>query len=76
MAKVHSRQIPYLIPRPFDDGSGWYVEAQWVGRATEKIGHFATYSEASNWIALESHSYFVLREIGSMVLRQPAQSPS
>ena len=42
MAKVHSRQIPYLTPRPYDDdddddGSGWYVEAQWIGRATEQL---------------------------------------
>jgi hypothetical protein len=42
MAKVHSREIPYLAPRPFGDGSGWFVEAQWVHRAKEKFGHFAT----------------------------------
>jgi hypothetical protein len=64
MAKVHSRAIPYLTPRPFDDGSGWYVEAQWVDRPPERLGHFAIYSEARDWIALESISYFVLRELG------------
>jgi hypothetical protein len=64
MAKVHSRAIPYLTPRPFDDGSGWYVEAQWVGRRTEQLGHFTIYSEARDWIALQSTAYFVLRELG------------
>jgi hypothetical protein len=38
VAKVHSRAIPCLTPRPFDDGSGWYVEAQWVDRAPERLG--------------------------------------
>jgi hypothetical protein len=72
MANAHSER-PYLAPRPFEDGSGWYVEAQWITRAKEKIGHFATYAEARNWITLESTSYFVLREIGSMV-KHPEQS--
>jgi hypothetical protein len=67
MAKVHSRAIPYLTPRPFDDGSGWYVEAQWVDRPPERLGHFAIYSEARDWIALESVAYFVLRELGQPV---------
>ena len=75
MAKVHSREIPYLAPRPFEDGSGWYVEAQWIHRAKENIGQFATFAEAREWITLESISYFVLREIGSMVKRSE-QSPS
>ena len=74
MAKVHSREIPYLAPRPFEDGSGWYVEAKWVHRATEKLGRFDTYSEARNWITLESTSYFVLREMGSIV-KHPEQAP-
>jgi hypothetical protein len=29
--------VPYLTLRPYDDGSGWYVEAQWLGRATEQL---------------------------------------
>ena len=57
---------PRLAPRPYEDGSGWYVETHWT-RATERIGHFATYSEARNWITLEATSYFVLRELGSMM---------
>jgi hypothetical protein len=44
MADTHSER-PYLAPRPFDDGSGWYVEAQWINAAKEKLGHFATYAE-------------------------------
>jgi hypothetical protein len=64
MAKVHSRQIPYLAPRPHEDGSGWHVEAKWIGRATERLGRFDTYTEARDWIALESTAYFVLRELG------------
>ena len=63
-AKVHSRAIPYLSPRPFDDGSGWYVEAQWIERPTEQLGHFAICSEARDWIAFQSTAYFVLRELG------------
>jgi hypothetical protein len=67
MPKVHPKQIPYLTPRPFEDGTGWYVEAQWVGRPAELLGHFKTNSEASNWINLESIAYFVLRELESMI---------
>jgi hypothetical protein len=67
MAKVHSRAIPYLTPLPFNDGSGWYVEAQWIDRPPERLGHFAIYSEARDWIALESIAYFVLRELGQQV---------
>jgi hypothetical protein len=63
MAKVHSRKIPYLAPRPHEHGTGWYVEAKWVDRTTEQLGRFDTYSEARNWIALESTTYFVLREL-------------
>jgi hypothetical protein len=74
MALAGSEQ-PNLIPRPRERGPGWYVEVQWIDRASEKIGQFATYSEARNWIALESTSYFVLREIGSMV-DQSERSPS
>jgi hypothetical protein len=43
-----------------------YVEAWWTNRPSENIGHFATQSEARNWITLESTAYFVLREIESM----------
>jgi hypothetical protein len=75
MAKVHSREIPYLAPRPFQDGSGWYVEAQWINRPKEKIGDFATFAEARDWITLESTSYFVVREIDLMI-KHPEQSPS
>ena len=63
MAKVHSRQIPYLAPRPFEDGSGWCVEAQWIGRPIERLGRFTLYSEATDWVALEAIAYFVLREL-------------
>jgi hypothetical protein len=65
MAKVHSREIPYLSPRAFEDGSGWYVEVYWIGGPTERLGRFAVCSEANDWIALESASYFVLRELES-----------
>jgi len=63
-----------LAPRQFEDGSGWYVEAQWIKRAKEKLGHFATLAEARNWIMLESTSYFVLRELGSMIKHADTQS--
>ena len=63
MAKVHSRQIPYLAPRPYEDEPGWYVEAKWIDRAPERLGRFDTYSEAREWIVLESAAYFVLREL-------------
>jgi hypothetical protein len=58
---------PLLAVRPREDRSGWYVEAWWTNRPSENIGHFATQSEARNWIMLESTSYFVLREIESMI---------
>jgi hypothetical protein len=60
---------PLLAVRPREDRSGWYVEAWWTNRPSENIGHFATQSEARNWITLESTSYFVLREIDSMIKR-------
>jgi hypothetical protein len=63
MAKVHPRDIPILTPRAFEDGSGWYVEAYWIGRVPERLGRFATYSEANDWITLESAAYFVLRDL-------------
>jgi hypothetical protein len=67
MAKVHSREIPYLTPRPLEDGSGWYVEVQWIGRPMERLGRFAIYAEASDWIMLQSAAYFVLRELAHPV---------
>jgi hypothetical protein len=33
----------------------------------EEIGHFHTQGDARKWIELESTSYFVLREIESMI---------
>jgi hypothetical protein len=75
MAIAHSKDIPYLTPRPFEDGSGWFVEAQWVGRPTERLGRFAIYAEASDWIALQSAVYFVLRELQHPVMHsQPSLS--
>jgi hypothetical protein len=67
MAIVQSREIPYLTPRAFEDGSGWYVEAYWIGRPPERLGRFARYSDANDWITLESAAYFVLRELGPPV---------
>jgi hypothetical protein len=64
-----------LAVRPREDKTGWYVEAWWTNRPSENIGQFATQSEARKWIALESTSYFVLREIEAMIKR-PEQSPS
>jgi hypothetical protein len=63
MATTQSRNIPILTPRAFEDGSGWYVEAYWIGRLPKRLGRFATYSEANGWITLESAAYFVLREL-------------
>jgi hypothetical protein len=60
-------EYPLLAVRPREDKSGWYVEAWWTNRPSENIGHFATQSEARNWITLESTPYFVLREIDSMI---------
>ena len=42
-----------MVALPYEDGSGWYVEARWIGRATEQLGRFNTYAEARDWIALE-----------------------
>jgi hypothetical protein len=66
MATLKSEH-PLLAVRPREDKSGWYVEAWWTNRPSENIGHFATQSEARNWITLESASYFVLREIELMI---------
>jgi hypothetical protein len=74
MATLKSEH-PLLAVRPREDKSGWYVEAWWTNRPSENIGHFATQSEARNWITLESTSYFVLREIESLI-KHAEQSPS
>jgi hypothetical protein len=58
---------PYLAVRPCEDRSGWYVEAWWIKRPLEKIGNFPTHADARKWIEFESTSYFVLREIESMI---------
>jgi hypothetical protein len=71
---AQSRNIPILTPRAFEDGSGWYIEAYWIGRPPERLGHFATYSEANDWITLESAAYFVLRELGHVV--KPERCPA
>jgi hypothetical protein len=63
MAMAQFRDIPILNPRAFEDGSGWYVEVYWIGRPAERLGRFTAYSEASDWIALGSAAYFVLREL-------------
>ena len=68
-------EYPLLAVRPREDKSGWYVEAWWTSRPSENIGHFATQSDARNWITLESASYFALREIESMIKR-PEQMTS
>ena len=60
-------EYPRLAVRPLEDKSAWCVEAWWTNRPSEKIGRFASQSEARNWITLESTSYFVLREIKSMI---------
>jgi hypothetical protein len=36
------------------------AEVQWIARPTERLGRFALYSEANDWITLESIAYFVL----------------
>jgi hypothetical protein len=63
MAMAQSRNIPILTPRTFEDGSGWYVEVYWIGRPIERLGRFAAFSEANDWITLQSAAYFVLREL-------------
>jgi hypothetical protein len=63
MAKAQSRHIPILTPRPFEEGSGWYVEVYWIGGQMERLGRFLSYSEANDWIMLEAGAYFVLREL-------------
>jgi hypothetical protein len=68
MAKVHSKEIPYLTPRAFEGESGWYVEVYWIARPLERLGRFATYSDANDWITLESAAYFVLRELGQSMM--------
>jgi hypothetical protein len=68
-------EYPLLAVRSREDRSGWYVEAWWTNRPSENIGHFATQSEARTWVTLESASYFVLREIESMI-KHPEQAPS
>lgn len=70
MATAQSRDIPILTPRALEGGSGWYVEAYWIGRLPERLGRFATYAEANDWITLESAAYFVLRELGPPVKRR------
>jgi hypothetical protein len=65
-----------LNPRSFEDGSGWHVEAYWIGRPPERLGRFATYSEANDWIVLESatYLYFANSSDGPEGLAKPQSS--
>jgi hypothetical protein len=58
---TEKRSKPQLTAREYKDGSGWYLEAQGDGNATENIGDFASLSEAQDWIIQKSNAYFKAR---------------
>jgi hypothetical protein len=55
MAKKNSR--PTFKPKPFMDGSGWHVDAEWPDGVTQHVDDFGSGSEAREWIAKKSEAW-------------------
>ena len=55
MAEKHSR--PTFKPKPFLDGSGWHVDAEWPDGVTQHVDDFGSDSEAREWIAKKSEAW-------------------
>jgi hypothetical protein len=55
MAEKHSR--PTFKPKPFLDGSGWHVDAEWPDGVTQHVDDFGSDSEAREWIAKKSDAW-------------------
>jgi hypothetical protein len=54
-AKKNSR--PTFKPKPFLDGSGWHVDAEWPDGVTQHVDDFGSSSEAREWIAKKSEAW-------------------
>ena len=52
MANLSSK--PTFKPKPFKDGSGWYVEAEWSDGVTDHVDDFGSDSDAQDWIIHKS----------------------
>jgi hypothetical protein len=51
---------PIFKPRETrtEDGTIWYVEAEWADGTIDEIGRFSSISEAWGWIARRSREWF------------------
>jgi hypothetical protein len=48
---------PAFRSKPFMDGSGWYVVAEWPDGVTQHVDDFGSDSEAREWIAKKSEAW-------------------
>src|ERR1700690_605406 len=55
MLEKHFR--PTFKPKPFMDGSGWHVDAEWPDGVTQHVDDFGSGSEAREWIAKKSEGW-------------------
>jgi len=55
MVEKHFR--PTFKPKPFLDGSGWHVDAEWPDGVTQHVDDFGSDSEAREWIAKKSDAW-------------------
>jgi hypothetical protein len=55
MTKTNSR--PTFKPKPFMDGSGWHVDAEWPDGLIQHVDDFGSDSEAREWIAKKSQAW-------------------
>jgi hypothetical protein len=46
-----------LTLQQYKDGSGWYVEAEWLDGFTQHVDDFGSDSEAQDWVAHESAAW-------------------
>jgi hypothetical protein len=54
---VEKQSRPTFKPKPFLDGSGWHVDAEWPDGVTQHVDDFGSGSEAREWIAKRSEAW-------------------
>jgi hypothetical protein len=48
---------PTFKPKPFMDGSGWHVDAEWPDGVIRHVDDFQSGSEAREWIVKNSEAW-------------------
>jgi hypothetical protein len=52
---------PTFKAKPFKDGSGWYVKAEWPDGITQHVDDFGSDSEAQEWVIHKSAGWLQKR---------------